>query len=102
MKASETFLKIPIRLYNLDPSDPDFDIADYVIGYEKRDIYSIKGWGDGFSDVRSLDSVRENGYDSTRIDFLDGEMIICSLSREKFEQRYDEQMENLEKYLTED
>lgn len=101
MKHSELLFKIPVRLFIKEPNEEDLEVGiipPYAIGYERVNIEDIDTWGDCFILTRNIESVRENGFDSTRITFLNGEIIICSWSREKFEKNYDEHFDALETY----
>ena len=99
---SKRFFQIPIRMYKADDVEEHFkrkedpalygeedDDIEYVIGHAKILPYDILEWFDCFSRPRTLEEVRESGFDSTRIKTKSGEIYDCVWSRAKFEKNLD-------------
>lgn len=107
LKFSERYMAIPIRMYQADeiehlteekrlagstePIDPD-----YVIGKVKICPYNIEEYYDAFSRPRNLESVRDSGFDSTRLIMKSGEYYDCTWNMKKFEEKVDKFVEKLE------
>lgn len=106
---SKRFIEIPIRMYKSDDleehykkkEDPqlygDFEEdIDYVIGFARVLPYDILEWHDCFSRPRTVEEVREKGFDSTRIKTRSGEVYDCVWNRAKFEKKLDIFIQELE------
>lgn len=107
LKFSERYFEIPIRMYQADeierlteekriagstgPIDPD-----YVIGTVNICPYDIMEWYDAFSRPRTLDDVRDGGFDCTRLIMKSGEYYDCVWSKKKFEARVNKFIEKIE------
>ncbi len=105
MKYSELRFEMPVRLFH-DEDDEDKimkqldngEMPEYVIGYQRHFIEDIRSWGDAYTAVRTPESVKKKGFDSTRVDLVDGDTFICSWKRSKFEEKYDEHMGRLKEH----
>lgn len=113
MKYTERFFKFPIRLYltkdvqeryeleeklNIELSSDDDDL-DYVIGWEHVDPDEIFGYGSVFSRNRTLEEVKEKGFDCTIVYLRNGKEIASSWSPKKFAEKLDSFYEQYEDFL---
>lgn len=115
MKYTDRFFKFPVKLYLTKDIDQRSDLEaklgielkrednelDYIIGWESIDIDDICGFGTIFSRNKSLEDVRNDGFDCTVVYLKYGKEIGCSWSPKKFEEKLNQFSEKIEEYKRE-
>lgn len=110
MKYSEKFFKFPVKLYltkDVEERDEletrlgvelkvEKEDLEYVVGWESVDVEDICGYGTIFSRNRTLEQVREEGFDCTLVYLKYGKEIGCSWSPKKFEEKLNQFYEKVQ------
>lgn len=110
MAYSDKFFRFPVKLFltkdlkdqqeraeRLGIEIEDDELPDHVLGWDAVDVNDIRGFGTIFSKHMTLDDVRENGFDSTIIYLNYGREVGCCWPPDKFKQKLDEFVGNLER-----
>jgi len=111
MKYSEKFFKFPVKLYltkdveerdeletrlGIELKAESKEDLEYVVGWESVDIEDICGFGTIFSRNKTLEQVREEGFDCTLVYMKYGKEIGCSWPPKKFEEKLNNFYEKLQ------
>lgn len=97
-KFTERFFAFPIKIYDssslkqgqLFEEDPNVIIeGDWISGIARVGLLELENmsWQDGYSSGRSIDEVREEGFDTTVIYFETHGEYVCTWPRKKFEEK---------------
>lgn len=96
-KFTDRYMKVPIRMYKADDVEDHInkreligvgdDDIDYAVGYVKIFPYDILEWHDSFSRPRTIEEVKTEGFDSTRLEMRSGNSYDCMWARREFESR---------------
>lgn len=111
MKYSEKFFRFPVRLYltkdiekkkdleerlGIELEDEEVADPEYVLGWDCIDLNDIRGFGTIFSRGKDLETVREEGFDSTVIYLTYGREVGCAWTPKKFEEKLNDFVDKME------
>jgi hypothetical protein len=102
-KYSDRYMKFPIKMYksaDLEQSETlGTDDVEGAVGYARICPYDIVEWYQSFSRPRTIEDVKEEGFDCTQFKTRSGEFYNCIWETKKFEERIDAWVEKFEKEI---
>lgn len=110
MKYTDKFFKFPVKLFlskdleskseleerlGIELRDEDKE-PEYVVGWESIEVDDICGYGTIFSRNRTIEQVRDEGFDCTIVYLRYGKEVGCSWAPKKFEEKLNAFYETLQ------
>jgi len=105
----DEFFRFPVRVYDFFSSIEaqkavEKDIlekkkVEYAIGAAVVPLGEIVGWHDSYMSHRDVESVKENGFDSTLVITRNMGTFMSSWKRAKFEEEYNAYLKNMQEYF---
>lgn len=96
VKFTDKFFAFPIRIVDKRSKFQDDPLlageAEWVSGMLRvpADMLDYATWNDHYTSTRTIDEVREDGFDCTMVFIPEYGEVICNWPRKKFEEKLNE------------
>lgn len=98
-KFTDKFFAFPVKVFEKDKFEDDpmlnKQAKDWVPGILRvpADCWEYATWSDHYSEGRTMDEIREEGFDCTSVYIPEYGEVICTWPRKKFEEKLNAFME---------